>query len=499
LITTAPETVDRIAGALERLGVVADRQDRRPAPTRQRTVKVRRSSYEPWWGQRMLHRPEAVELRPGLRTPRLHVHLARCRVVIAGRQSGKTEAAAAELLRVMLERPGSFSVLLAPNYRIAQAAIRKVIERIAAELPGMWTWKEQKKELHLTNGSIWAVFSADRKESVRGPTVDGLLWVDEGAFLHVDAWTAALGALGAVQHPLILITTTPVGKNWAHREFTDKANRRLRFRTADSPFHSKYTLEKNRRSMSEAKFAQEHEAVFVDSLTMVFPLEVRERMWVDGFPRHEEAAENTLGVDLAKHQDWTVITVINQWGEAEFLERVQKLDYPLIVDLIAEHAERLEALVVLDRGGAGGGPGEVVHDYLKRDHEQLDLLLVNTGSDRMKMRVVEQLQGDAQWDRVHVRKNHHTEQADKELEEFRGIQFVSRGETHTRYEGPQVKGKFDDCPISLGLANWGRLHGERREHEQEDLAQYSAKSVPSSRITHHGTQQGGYRTRLPRR
>jgi len=446
-----PEMLD----AIKRLEAI----EARPFEGRERVVKALPSDYEPWWAQRMMHRPESVELGPPDRAIRLTIKLANCRVVVAGRQSGKTESAVAELLRVMLERPGSYSVLLAPTYKIAQAAIRKVHERCAEDLPGMWSWKEQKKELHLNNGSIWAVFSADRKETVRGPTINGLFWVDEAALVSLGAWEAAFGALGAVQEPLILLTTTPMGKNWVHGEFTDSDNRCLRFVTEDSPYHSPYTVNKARKRMGVEKFAQEFLAVFVDNLLLVFPPDVRKRMWVSSFPKHKEAPRNSIGVDLAKHQDWTVLTLMNQWGEGVILARVQKLDYPDVTKLIAGHCEKHSARPVLDRGGAGGGPGEVIADYLKRNYG-LEVLLVNTGSRGVKCKIVEQTQGDAQWDRLKLLRNEHHHQADHELARFQGLKYVQQGEKFTKYEGPALEGEFDDCVLSICLANHGRLNWE---------------------------------------
>ena len=78
----------------------------------------------------------------------------------------------------------------------------------------------------------------------------------------------------------------------------------------------------------------------------------------------------------------------------------------------------------------------------------------------------------------------HTPQLRHELTTFQGIKRVHRGQEVMVYEGPQLEGEHDDCVISLCLANWGRVHGERGEPEPEleDLRDY----LPRQRLARGG-------------
>ena len=447
--------------------------------SREGTVSVHRSSFAPWGsdGQPCTQRhfyssPETV------------------RILVAGRQSGKTECAAAETLDCMLWKPGTYSALLAPTYKTAKAAIRKVV-RMATQIGG-FTWKEQAKELHHANGSIFAVFSADRKESVRGPSITGLLWIDEGAFLHVLAWEAALGAMAAAKHARVMITTTPAGKNWVHREWSSEepGNKAFRWPAEASPFCNVALVEKLRRKMGKLKAAQEFDAVFVDTLLLTFS--DRSKLWVDSFPpRKPERLKHWIGVDVAKSQDWTVCVLMNQHGEGTFLSRQQKYTddddptfYPRIVKHLADLAEKHSAVIVIDVA-KGTGPGEVIADYLETEYG-LKIVRVQTGSRKQKSKIVEQAAADVEWDRIRLLRNEFQEQADYELSQFQGEKRVQDGQEVMVYQGPQEDGEFDDCVIAMCLANHGRVLEDDTDPLDGDFSGFR----PSKGVTAGGQFSG---------
>ena len=71
-------------------------------------------SYAPWRLQRQFHACRAA-----------------IRTVVAGRQAGKTHAAAEEVVRLILERPGTESCLLMPTYKSTKAALRHLHRAVA--------------------------------------------------------------------------------------------------------------------------------------------------------------------------------------------------------------------------------------------------------------------------------------------------------------------------------------------------------------------------------
>lgn len=454
------------------------------------------SNYVPWWAQRQLHRPRTLALEAGS----LVWEQYRFRVAVAARQTGKTLAGARELVSVMCAEPGSYSALLAPTYQIAQAAIDKVLEVLVLQgVRDEWTWREQKKRLTAPNGSVFAVFSADRKETVRGPTITGLLWIDEAAFLAQAARDAAYGALTGNPTARVLITTTPKGLNWVHQEFTteDDETLKLRFRSVDSPYSDHRMIERMRSRLSAEMFAQEFEAEFVQSLLLPFPPDWRAGVWVDSFEAHDrKGVQNFLGVDLdsgegggikktadadadaeaaaLSKKDFTCVTLCNELGEATPIDRWQGERWPEATKRVASLARAYSAIVVVEIGGPGGGVGKVLADYLERDFD-VTVIRVNVGSRGTKGQMVEQLRADGQWQRFKLLRNEHFAQADHELGIFQGRKRLYQGKEFQIYEGPQIPGEHDDWVISMCLANQGRYLSAARPEDplQGDFGSFS--------------------------
>ena len=420
-------------------------------------VSLRTLGFEPWWGQRLVRRSEAS-----------------CRVLVAARQVGKSYLAVFLLLEIALEQPGSFSVLLTPTYLHARPAI-DTMRKVCARLPGA-EWREQQKRMTFSNGSIWQVFSADRPDSVRGPALDGILWVDEAAFLRKNAWTAALGALSSAKSPRKLLTTSPMGKNWVYDEFvSDEAgNEPFRFRSTDSPVVNHEEVARNRAKMTPERAAQEFDAEFVDALLLAFP-DVS-NLFMRSFPQREAGGERrALGVDLGKDQDWTVVVLINELGEAEVVGRWRHMAWPETEERILALIERYGVQITcIDKAYVGS----YMVDRLKALGKSV--LDVATSSRQLKARIVETLRADVQGASVQVLENEFSDQLRYELSRFQGTQHVVHGRVEIRYECPEVRGEHDDCVIALCLANWVRHHGLiRPKPVRADIRRYveSAKRV----------------------
>ncbi len=394
--------------------------------------------FTPWWAQRLASRSPAPT-----------------RVFVAGRQIGKTYWAANEVLKVACAEPGTKSVVVAPTYKIAEAAIQR-LRQIGAAIPHA-AWKEQKKQLVLPNGSVVEVYSADRSDQVaRGPTVSGVLWFDEAAYLREAARDAALGGLVTSKGRSIR-TTTPAGKNWIYREFKEAGDphvARFHVRSVDSPFTNRELLGRLRAGMTLERAAQEFDAAFLDDLRLVFP-DVS-KLFVHSLPdrRSDKDLQHVLGLDLGNEQDWCVATLMNKYGEARVLGRWQRVEWPETQKRVASMAHAFRAVVVLDHG-SGSGSGDVLKDYLRR--EGVTVFPVKTGVLGEKARIVEQLQSSVQWEQVKVLENEYADQLRHELLLFQATKRPNSAVT--AYEGPQLDGEHDDCVISLALANWGRTRG----------------------------------------
>lgn len=432
-----------------------------------------------WRAQRMLHRSQS-----------------RWRVLVSGRGVGKTHGCAYELLQLVMDAPvGSQGAVLAPTLTHAEAAIDK-LRQVAATLPGVTkeSWLQSKRLLRMPGGRSIKVFSADRKETVRGPSIVAL-WIDEGAYVSETALTSSLPAVRTVGAKVrVLVSTTPAGKNWVFKWWEDAEKmgiERFRFKGTDSPYNDAGIVELARQSMTPEKFAQEYFAEFVDNLLLAFP--ERDGLFVPEFPRRKGKARTWLGVDVGA-SDYTVCTTMNEWGEAVVVGRWNE-DTPGFkpATFFSQSHERVlelcrenDAAAVVDTGGRAGAPGAILAEYLRANG--IDVVEIKTSNQGTKSQVVEQARVDVQWGRVRVLENEHSGALDYELSKFQAIKRVHHGRELMVYEGPQIAGEHDDCVISFCLANWGRA---RAGEEHDPLGGDFSGFKPTTRQTNR-TKYGGF-------
>lgn len=421
---------------------------------------------------------------------------------MAGRGAGKTHAAAKELLDLVLSAPaGSEAAILAPTLTHAEAA-QKALRDIGSGIPGV-EWKKAERRMILPGDRSIKVHHGEHKQkTMKGPSLVAL-WVDEGALLAEEAFLAATPTLRSrVAETRLVVTTTPLGKNWVWKMFdgapdSDGAVERFRFRSTDSPYADQFTIARNREAMSKEIFAQEYLAEFVDSLLLVFPN--REGIFVDtlSIPRRPDS-RLWLGVDLGKQRDWTVATLMDEHAQAEVVGRwrvgspgMTAASFWGATDArVAEIAKNTKAMVVLDVGGAGGSAGAVMAEALRR--AGIPVLELKTNIVGTKAQIVEQLKADVDWKRIRVLKSEHAEQLDHEMGRFQGLQRVVQGQAVTIYEGPQLEGEHDDCVISLALANWGRARTEAPSCAPTDLGAFAKHARSASGQRRGGVGGGGY-------
>lgn len=451
-----------------------------------------RSEYKPWAAQRMLHRSQA-----------------KFRVLVAGRGVGKTYAAAYELLQLVLSAPsGSEGGVLAPTFPHAEAAI-KTLRTLAAPIPGV-EWKVQKKRLMLPGNRSIRVFSLDRVGAARGPSFVAL-WLDEAALIQYAAVQASMPALrDPAVNTRAVVTTTPVGKNWVWdwwlRAEDSPVHDRFRFSALDSPFQDQAVIEEMRHGMSDEMFAQEYLAEFVDNLLLVFP--DRDALFVDAHPERKPTTRCWIGIDLGMTSDWSVPTLINEFGEAKVLGRWNasrpppgmgdRKFWPHMDDYLTGLCHGHGAMAVIDTGGPGGAPGARLSHHMQE--HGIPVLEVRTNVPGTKAQIIEQLKADTDWRKVSVLgkpddKHPHSKQLDYELSRFQGIKRISRGQEFTIYEGPQMPGEFDDCVISLALANWGRSRTDAPP-AAVNISTYVKAAQASGRTT-AGRRRRGYRFPMP--
>jgi hypothetical protein len=420
-----------------------------------RTARV--TAYRPWFAQRYFHRSRAP-----------------IRVVVAGRQSGKTHSAAEDVVRLMLARPGTCSCLLMPTYKSTKGPLkhlRRALRGLLGEpgAAGKWRWFEVDKCFRLFNGAELYVRTADDKEGVptRGLTIDGVLWVDEAAYVPREAFEAARFTQAAVRNPRVVITTSPAGRNWVFDEFNagipgqkrKPLNESFRFRSIDSPYCSPEFIADLREKVGPRRAMQELMAEFLGDANACFDPDDIAKLFQPVPLRGERFS---IGLDLGKERDYTVCTLMNEFGETWVIGRWRRVKWDIQekqITALAQASQHKGALVVVDEGH-GGGYGGTMADYLERTLGEARVLRVKTGNLGVKGQVIETLKGDVENGRLRVDPDGIGAELRHEMTWFEEHVYIVGGVQRTRYHAPEGSGgektdedeeneDHDDCVISL--------------------------------------------------
>lgn len=216
---------------------------------------------------------------------------------------------------------------------------------------------EVEMTLYLKSGSILILKGADDPDSLRGAGPFGIgfdefdtmkpeVWqITEPIVRANGGWAWFLGTPKGKQnlfnlHQYAIQNIDPEWKSWL-------------LKASQSGVISDTELTALKRSMSQAYYNQEMECEFLEGAGSVFR-GVRDIMIAEPqapIPEHLYV----MGVDLAKVQDWTVISVYDRATNYQvFQDRFQKIEWPYQKEKIRTIAKHYnDALVVIDATGLG--------------------------------------------------------------------------------------------------------------------------------------------------
>jgi len=372
----------------------------------------------------------------------------RVRVRLAGRRFGKTMLSALDLLHYALTHPGARCLVVGPS--LDQARIYfDYYREWAGSCPLMeYLLSEDRyfpfSEMRFKNGSVITSRSTSRGgRYIRGRAYHRCV-VTEAGFVPDQVYYAALRPT-LLQNPRSVIDFE--GTPWSKSSFLYDLFRKgladgeyyscARATVHDAPHIPAGEIERIRSEVPEYYFRMEFLAEFPEEDDAVFPQEVILAATEDyrpaGLP--EPGHFYIVGVDLAKKQDYTVITIVDLSVRphriAEF-QRFRGRRYAEVADLVQATGDRFRARVVVDATGVGEAVAERIRNCqaivltkpLKEDIVANLLLALESGSLLLPSSNMALL---------------------AELKHFRRIGDRIGGEA----------GFHDDCVISLALALWG--------------------------------------------
>lgn len=291
-------------------------------------------------------------------------------VIVWNRRAGKDKVCFNYMIKRAFERVGTYYYFL-PEYSQAKKVIWNnidndgfaMLDHVPKEVIKAINNSELKIEL--INGSIIQLIGADNfKQSGVGANPIGVVF-SEYSVTAPDAWNFVSPIL-AVNGGWAVFNFTPRGKNHAW-ELLQKAQENEKWfwqilTVNETKVLSEEALDEEKRNNPESIIQQEYYCSFLEGAGQFFR-RIHNNLY-DKEQQQPEYGDFQLGVDLAKYQDFTVITPFNlNTFRAYTQDRFNQIDWNLQKARIEATALRYKARVKIDATGVGD---PVVEDLKSR-------------------------------------------------------------------------------------------------------------------------------------
>ena len=366
-------------------------------------------------------------------------------IVATGRQFGKSLLAQNLLLYWLLSNPNQKGCWVSPVYN----QCRKVFNELTNASYEIIT-KSNKAELivEFVNGSTLIFLSSERPDSIRGFSFNYVV-IDEASFVSEQAVNEAiLPTLSALGKKCLMIST-PKGKNWFYSYFIRGLNENnevisFKGRSVDNPYISQTFINEQSKTLPDSIFRQEYLAEFTDAGSDVFTN-------VDGVcirnnwdvPQRNE--RYYFGLDTGLTHDFSVLTILSESGRVAKIVRVNGIPFEEIGKSFVTELKRYTILGGYVESNSIGYPMfELIKSEIKGTK---DFYTTNDTKNQGIRNLIYKIQ------------NGELELPSKDFfphlyNELNAYSYKVNANGLITFNAPT--GYFDDCVISLMLANEAR-------------------------------------------
>lgn len=362
------------------------------------------------------------------------------------RRAKKSRSALNKQVKKILKRktPGVCYYVL-PTYRQAKQVVWDTLinDHIPAELYD----KKNDSELaiYYKNGVIQRFIGSEDPDKHRGTNPFDVVF-DEYAEQTATIWEAIFQPVLMENGGTATFVFTPKGKNHAWKLLQMAKDNPLWFVSLrgvkDTQVFGKEELAEIQRNTPSALFAQEYEIAFNEAAGAFFR-RIKENLY-DKEQQQPEYGDFQLGVDLAKYQDFTVLTPFNlNTFRAYQQDRFNQIDWNLQKARIEATALRFKARVKIDATGVGD---PVVEDLKSRGLNITDEDAIKF-TEVTRMNLLNNLAMLLEQDKIQIPNDQGL------IDELESFQYSLSPLGKIKVGCPE--GLHDDRVFSLALAVWG--------------------------------------------
>ena len=370
----------------------------------------------------------------------------RFNVVCCGRRFGKTQLGIHRSAATL--RTGQPVGWFAPTYKLMIEVWDELSDRLRDETKRL---NKTEMRIEMTNGATFDMWTLDNPDAGRGRKYARVV-IDEAAMVRnfMKAWTASIRPTLTDLRGDAWFLSTPKGHNgfWQLYQLgidqtqTDWAAWQMP--TAANPYIDQAEIEAARQMLPERIFAQEYLAEFLEDGGGVFR-GVRAAATAE-LDQKPVANPTVIGVDFAKHEDFTVLTVIDTARRQMVdMDRFNQIDYTVQTQRLKTLAAKWKPhAIVAERNSIG----EPLIEQLIRDGLPVQPFTTTNSS---KQAIIDGLALAFERREIAILPD---ETLIAELQAY-AMERLPSG--LLRYGAPE--GFHDDCVMSLALAWYGASFG----------------------------------------
>lgn len=366
------------------------------------------------------------------------------------RQFGKSWLAVQLMLYYALNNSKSKLMLTSLTYSQASKIYKELLEGIKDS--GVIRSKNlAENSIIFENGSELYFKSIQQPENLRGYHID-YLFVDEAASYKKEIFGTILRPMLLANGKKCFLFSTPKGKNWFYEMFIlSKTNDRYKSYQGSSdknPYANQEEIEDAKKSLPEPIFRQEYLAEFIDDGGEVFT-NVNKNSTIKSWEEYNSSKIYFAGIDVGRQNDFTVITILDRDGNTIYMERLNMMEWSLIVskiDLILKKYNPRYTLVECN------GIGDVFYSNLKQKYSNITPFIT---TNQTKQDIIEELILSFQENKIKIPTKELFISLSDEISDF--TFEYSRQTRKIIYKARS--GAHDDTVMSLAISNHARVTG----------------------------------------
>ena len=373
--------------------------------------------------------------------------LERIAAIRGSTKSGKTHAAIVFITEEALlnGKKGYHYWWVSPSVNQSKIAF----DRLKLAIPAnCFTANETNRTITLINGAILEFKTGEDSDKLYGQDVYACV-IDEASRVREASFHAIRSTLTATQGKLRMVGNVITRRDW----FFQLAERIKAGGIPGATFHNLTSADAVGAGIMPQEEIDQARALLPERIFNCLYLNIPDEDGLNPFGfEHIQRCKRPLsqekpivfGVDLGKHQDWSVIIGLDQFGQVCFFDRWQGLDWGVSIDRIKAVVRDTQCLM------DSTGLGDPIFDIVSKHSPNFNDFVYTSKS---KQQLIEGLAIGIQSGQIRYPEGLISE----ELESFE----YHYGKSGVKYSAPD--GYFDDCVNSLALA-WKQYLDKPKEY-----------------------------------